>query len=375
MAQDANGKWIGYGLNDSGPQVAKIQRRLIYAYGKNSKAIELGVIESGVFDEKTRDALINLVTHINTTERTTFRADGIADYAIRVRIGAYVPPVLGPKYRIQGVGYDTRAYLMPPDAPSFNRDCAQAAAEGQRLTQLIPDQPIIGIGYSMGAKALREYEMTLTPQQRAQYKLSINFGDPSMRPDGSLVDNPPGEGISRDPHPDWVANRYYSYSLDGDWYPRARGLLFFFYQVISRAELTLDFATWLFTAFPTLAMQELLGAKPSDDPLAGVLAKLGGLMTTGPASTIGAPLNPVQLFTLLPALVELITDALKFAMTGAHGLYADPRHAVFDGLTAVDHAVKTIREKVPGGATLLLFPGSWATWNQGFQFDVALRLQ
>jgi hypothetical protein len=381
MAHDNGGKWIGLGFDqitgvpDTGETVAKVQHRLLFAYAKNSKAITHGVHESGTWDAATRDALIDLMVHVNRTEGTSFRTDGIADYAIQVRIGAQVPPILGPKYRIQGVGHDTRAYLMPPDAPSFNRATAAGASEAIRLTNLIPNEPIVGIGYSMGAKTLRDYEARLTPQMQAQYKLSINFGDPSMRAEGSLLGNDAGEGISREPHPDWVVDRYYSYSIDGDWYPRSRGLLFFLYQVIARAELTLDFASWLFLVFPMQAMQELTGLKDSDDPVAGALSGLAPMMTTGPANSVGALMNPLQLLTILPSLVGLLSDAVKFAMTSAHGMYGDPAHAFWDGMTAVDHAVKTIREKVPDGATLLLFPGSWAQWNQGFQFDVALRLQ
>lgn len=390
MAHDAGGKWSGYGLGDVGSEVARVQHRLLYAYPKNSFAVQMGVLETGVFDDATRRSVQQLAIHINsdpallrkmTGGDKPLRTDGIADLALRTAIRAYIPPVLGPKYRIQGVWHDTRAYLMPPDAPSFNRDTAAGAREGQRLTQTI-DGDIIGIGYSMGAKTLRDYEMTLTAEQRARYLMSINFGDPSMRPDGSLLGNDPGEGISRQPHPDFVADRYWSYSIDGDWYPRARGLLFFFYEVISRAELTLDFASWLLTKMPTVAMQELTGLVGSSDDtgVAGILSGLVGFVTAGPvnfvpANPLGNLVNPLQLLALLPSLINLMVDAVKFVGTQAHGMYADLNHAFWDGMTAVDHAVKTIRETCPNGATLLLFPGSWAMWNQGFQFDVALRLQ
>lgn len=389
MAHDAAGKWLGLGFDqvsgapDIGPPVAKVQHRLLYAYGKNSNAVAHGVRENGIWDTATRDALIDLVVYINRAEGKNFRVDGIADYAIQVRIGAYVPPVLGPKYEIQGVYYDTTAYLMPPTAHSFNKATQQGAAEGVRLTMTRPPgRKIIVLGYSMGAKTARDYEMMLPVERRADVVLSVQFGDPSMPEGGSLLDNPPGSGISGEPHPDWVLDRLFSYSLDGDWYPRARGLLFFLYQVIARAELTLDFAMWLLTQFPTQAMQELTGLKTSTDTtgIAGILAPLAGFMTAGPASIIPAnPLanliNPLQLFALLPELINLLTDALKFAMTNAHGMYGDPAHAVFDGLTGVDHAIRTIKARVPEGALLLLFPGSWATWDQGFDADVAFALQ
>jgi hypothetical protein len=121
-------------------------------------------------------------------------------------------------------------------------------------------------------------------------------------------------------------------------------------------------------------MQQLMGTAPSSDPLAGMLSGLGGAITSGPANSIGSLLNPLQIVALLPQLITLLVDAIQFAASGAHGLYGDPAHANWDGMTGVDKAVSLIREKVPT-ATLLLFPGSWAQWNQGFQFDVALRLQ
>jgi hypothetical protein len=44
-------------------------------------------------------------------------------------------------------------------------------------------------------------------------------------------------------------------------------------------------------------------------------------------------------------------------------------------MTAVDHAVATVRRVAPQGATMFLLPGTWSNWDQLFQFDVAIRLQ
>ena len=148
------------------------------------------------------------------------------------------------------------------------------------------------------------------------------------------------------PQPEWCWDRLYSFAIEGDWYPQARGLLFFLFEIIARAELTIEFATWLFTKFPTLAMQQLMGEAPSDDPVAGVLSGL--------AKFAGVAAGPVQLLMLLPQLVELLVDAIKFAATGAHGMYGDPGHALWDGMTGVDKAVALVREKVP---TATLNPG------------------
>ena len=60
MVHNDRGDWIGYGLGDSGTQVTKIQHRLIFAYPKNSRAIELGVQESGIYDSATEEAVKNV---------------------------------------------------------------------------------------------------------------------------------------------------------------------------------------------------------------------------------------------------------------------------------------------------------------------------
>src|SRR5262245_56475651 len=71
-----DGKWIGYGPGDdtqppdTGPQVSKIQHRLIYAYPKNSKAIDEGVIENGVYTAQTAAAVKNIQAFINAHTAT-----------------------------------------------------------------------------------------------------------------------------------------------------------------------------------------------------------------------------------------------------------------------------------------------------------------
>lgn len=376
-----DGKWIGFGLGDTGDQVRKIQHRLLFAYPRNSGAIGLGVTENGYFDEPTRNALQNLQLYLNSHENAGLHSDGICDYRTSVRIGAYVPgPVIyRSKYPIQGVWADSRAFLSPPDAHSFVKATNDFAAEAIRLYSGNVGEPIIPIAYSMGGVSVCKFLHALRPEWRQYVAGVVTFGDPSMPATGSLNGDTPGEGISRMPQPDWCRDRYWSYAIDGDWYPQARGLLFMLYDLLSRAELTLDFAVYLFTVFPLQAMQELMGARPSSNPfdagLNGVLGMLGGLITSGPASVIGSVLGPMQLMAILPQLVFLLFDAIKFIATGAHGRYGDPAYALWDGQTGVDHAARMIREHVPDGAWLYLFPGSWSNWDQLFQFDVAVRLQ
>lgn len=388
----ADGKWIGYGEGDVSDAVTPIERRLVHAYPTNSHAIEYGVAVDRTYTASTAQAVRDLTAFMNNDPRelerlqrmgiaTPLRADGVANLDVRKAIGAYVEAPANPpqsKYPIQGVWADSRAFLNPPTAHSFAKATNDFRDEAIRLYRPMAGTPIWPIGYSMGGVSVQKFLTALPPEWR-QYVVGVStFGDPSMPMEGSLNGNDPGEGISRTPQPQWCWNRYWSYSIDGDWYPRARGLLFLLYQILTRAELTMDFAIYLFTEFPKLAFQQLLGnaAMPSSDPLFGVLSGLAGLMTSGPANMVGiSVLNPLQLFAILPDLVRLLFDAIKFIATNAHGKYGDPAYALWDGMTAVDHAAATIRRVAPDGCTLFLLPGTWANWNQGFPFDVAVELQ
>lgn len=381
-----DGQWVGYGLGDESDEVTKIDRRLLYAYPKNSHAVEHGVVVDRHYDAATQAAVIDLATFINNDPellrsmaggRRLDRAQdlGVADLAFRQAIGAYVPPVYRPKYPIQGVWADSRAFLNPPDAHSFAKATNDFAAEGYRLYSAHAGEPVVVIGYSMGGVSAKKFLDRLRPEWRQHVKALITLGDPCMPADGSLLGDEPGQGISKNPQPGWVRDRYWSYSIDGDWYPRARGLLFLLYQILTRAELTLDFAVYLFTQFPQQAMQELMGVTPSSDPLAGALSGLAGLLSTGPVNMIGAVLDPLQILAVLPKVVYLLFDAIKFIATNAHGQYGNPAYALWDGMTAVDHATQVIRDHVPDGAWLYLFPGTWSTWDQLFQFDIAASLQ
>jgi len=392
MAHDVNGKWIGYGEGDRGPEVTKIERRLTLVYPKNSHAAQYGVQADDYFDQATASALHDLTQFMNSDAlerqrmlqlgvKLPLRTDGVADLNVRTAIGAYVPPPPPPrrqKWPCQGVWADSRAFLNPPDAHSFEKATNDFASEGYRLYEGMVGRRIWAIGYSMGGTSVQKFLSRLRPEWRQYVEGVITFGDPSMPPEGSLNGDTPGEGISRTPQPAWVRDRYWSYAIPGDWYPQARGLLFLLYKILTKAELTLDFATYLFTQFPTEAMQELMGQKASTDPmdqvLNGVLRPLAGLMTSGPLGTVGSLLNPLALMSVLPNLVYLLFDAIKFVATNAHGLYADPAQANWDGMTGVDHAAQMIRDHSPGDATLFLFPGTWSNWDQLFQFDTWVRV-
>ena len=88
MKQD--GKWVGYGVGDTGDQVIKIQHRLIAAYPKNSQAKELGVVESGIYDTATESAVRNIQPFLKLP------ATGIANAATQRALGAVTQPVAAP---------------------------------------------------------------------------------------------------------------------------------------------------------------------------------------------------------------------------------------------------------------------------------------
>lgn len=355
-----DGKWVGLGPGDSDPKIAQIKAFMRVKF----KSYAGHLNDSPVYDHDLFVAVVEMQKRYGLRQ-PDHPLSGVLDYITQHKMGFLAPVIPPDRFPIQGVGHNTTAFLQPDPFHTFNEATDEGAVEALRLFNLNPS-PTICIGYSMGGVTANKFLRLLPEDQRSQIKMLVTLGDPSMPAEGSLLGNDPGEGISRFPQPTWVRDRYYSYSLDGDWYPRARGLLFLLYDILTRAELTWEFATWLFTEFPSRAMQEIMGLTLSDDPLAGILAPLGDIArrVTG--------IN--ELFMVLPNLLFLLFDAIKFAATNAHGMYADPQHANWDGLTAVDHAVRLIREKVPT-ARLFLFPGTWAMWDQGFPFDIAVRLQ
>ncbi|WP_246228820.1 DUF4682 domain-containing protein [Mycolicibacterium psychrotolerans] len=124
------------------------------------------------------------------------------------------------------------------------------------------------------------------------------------------------------------------------------------YEILAKAELTVDFAAFLIRMLVTLPGRILTGeADAGDDPvdqnLHGVLRPLAGAITTGNDNVIGAFLNPFQTLFALRSVIWLIFDAVKFVATQAHGMYADPRFALWGGMTAVDHATSVIRRTAP----------------------------
>lgn len=365
--KDHTGKWIGYGLGDSNlPLINKIQRRLIYAYPKNSKALTHGVTESGVFDAATRQAVIDLCMHINMTQNKTLRTDGVADWKVLVAIGAVVPAPTAPTKRFiqQGVGFNTSAFLMGDATHSYMDALAEGSGELLRLA--LPDpRPKVIIGYSMGDDVANRAMLRWPADRRDEIKAVIGFGGPSRPPGPTLLGNDPGgKGIAGVHTPDWLRDRTYHFTHEGDMYANAVGVLPQLYQILVRLEASLEFASYLFNVFATSFGQQLLGLAASTMPGAGALKPLLGLITPGPTDRTDGDIKLTAMITNLPAIVQTIAAALKFVHTNAHYRYHDMPRPFWNNQTAVDCAAGIIRDNVRE-AVVYTVPGTVSFWNDG----------
>jgi hypothetical protein len=99
------------------------------------------------------------------------------------------------------------------------------------------------IGYSMDGMSVYKCLTALPPEWRRFVVGVTTMGDPCTPPEGSPNGNDPGEGISELYQSEWVRDRYWSYSIEGDCHPRCTE--------------------------PTLPGKMLSGQTPTDDPLAG----------------------------------------------------------------------------------------------------------
>lgn len=367
MSTDANGKWIGYGIGDTGPQVAKIQHRLILAYPKNSHAVEHGVTESGTFDKATAAAVIDITSYLNAHTGTKLRVDGIADYAVQKAIGAVVTAPVAPTKRFvqQGVGYNTDAFLMGDPTHSYVDACNEGSAELLRLALPVVGLPKVINGYSMGADVVRQALERWPADRRDEIKLIVAFGNPCRRPGPTLLGNDPGgQGIAGAWYPEWTWDRLYDFTQPGDMYPNSTGLLPQLYQILTRMEATTDFALYLFNLLTSSFGPLLLGTVASAAPGAGALAGILGMITPGPfTQTAGQP-NLLAMITNIPAIIQTLVAALQFVQTNAHFRYGDEPQPYWRNLTAVDCAAQIITEKVQT-ATVYTVPGTVASWNDG----------
>lgn len=350
-------------------EIAKLQHRLLFAYATNSGAHDEGVIESGIFDTATDKALRTMQRWLAEHEDPKYnRAPGVLTYDCKTRLGVILAAPKAPTKRFvqQGVGFSTDAFLMGDPTHSYVDARTEGAAELLRLALPMVGVPKVWMGYSMGDDVVNTALLQWPEDRRDEIKLIIGFGGPSRRGGPTLLGNDPGgQGISGVFGPDWAVPITYQFTHEGDMYPNAVGLLPWLYQILTRMEISLDFAAYLFNLFMSTVGRWLLGLLASSLPGAGALSAVANLVTTGPTDQVGGQiLDVMSLFTLLPQIIQTIAAALKFVQTNAHFHYHDQPEPFWRGLTAVDCAAQIITEKV-SNATVFTVPGTVSWWNDG----------
>lgn len=369
-------------------EIRKLQHRLLYVFAKNSQSHELGVIESGVFDQATDKALRNIQTFLARTEDPKFNAQpGVLTYDLKLRLGVVVLPPKSPKKRFvqQGVGFSTDAFLMGDVTHSYQNALDEGTAETLKLAAPLVGVPKVLIGYSMGDDIVNHVLWNWWPDRRDELKVVVGIGPPSRNPGPTLLgNNPPGQGISGLFTPEWARGRTYQFVADGDMYGCAVGLLPQLYQILIRLEVSIEFAMFLFSQLTSGFGGQLLGLAGAAVPGFGALAPILGMLTgsggggllggfggllggsqTAPVpGTNAAVLQPLSLLTMLPAIIPTLAAALKFVSTNAHYHYHDQPRPEWRGLTAVDCAAQIIAEKVPE-AVVYTVPGTVSWWNDG----------
>ena len=354
--------WVGWTLGMQGEKVRAIQDKLTRKY---QWARDMGVQVSGTYDQTTADAIAEL------QRRTALPVTGIADYATQVRLGVVElrPPALtvaytvpgtwagwndGPpawtawkldpkRFRQQGVGYPAMGFLQPNPQVSYNESRDAGVAELRRLA--LPDpEPKVLLGYSQGADVVVRFLHSWPAERRGEIAKVVTFGSPGRPPGPTLLgNNPEGSGISGVFTPEWARDRTYDFTIDGDMYSEAVGLLPWLYDILTRLEISLEFAAYLFQLLASTVGAQLLGTLTGGNAGAagfGALAGVLGLVTPGPVTQTGGPISLTAIIAALPAIVQTIVAALRFVATNAHQHYHD--QPLFDGLTGVDRAAQII---------------------------------
>lgn len=361
--------WRGWELGMAGEPVRLMQDLLIRKYQwvrDNYPTLQA----TGLFDQTTQDALRDFQLRVGMF------ASGIADWKTQQRLGMFDVPAKktvvftipgtwagwndGPpawtawsldksRFYQQGVGYPAMGFLTPNPNVSYEESRDAGVEETVRLIKLLPaGTPLVLIGYSQGAEVAVRTSADFLPggrlaDRRGDLKRIITFGSPSRPAGPTLVgNNPPGGGIAGFTTPVELKPICYDYVTNGDMYPCATNMLRFFYAILTKMELSVDFG---------VAALQILGSAvrgPQDKVLGGVLGGLFGNAfggnSTGRVINAVAPKATDAQIGQLAALVSNAGDvaqtvkvALQFATTGAHMQYHT--WPDFGGKTAVQHAI------------------------------------
>lgn len=360
--------WRGWELGMSGEQVRIIQDRLIRKFQwVRDKYPQLEA--TGSYDVATRDAIRDFQLRVGMF------ASGIADWKTQQRLGLFDVPQNkttvftipgtwagwndGPpawvawgldkkRFYQQGVGYPAMGFLTPNPNTSYEESRDSGVEETVRLINLLPAKaPIVLIGYSQGADVAVTASREFLPGGRLEgrqgdLKRIITFGSPCRPAGRTLVgNNPPGEGIAGAPTPAEFRSISWDYVTNGDMYASSTKLLRLFYSILTKMELSVDFAV--------AAIQILGTAVGGSQPgvLGGVLGGLFGtsgsnstrrvIDAVAPKATVGQVAALSALVTDIGDVAQTIKVALQFASTGAHMNYHT--WPDFEGRSAVQHAI------------------------------------
>ena len=348
-----------------GPEVATIKDKLVRKFAWARDKFPTLTERTEFYDQATAAAIKEFQF------RVALPANGIADTATLVRLGVVTPTRTttalvatvpgtwagwndGPpawvawgldagRFRQQGVAYPAMGFLSPDPNVSYNESRDAGTEELLRLS-LQDAGPKVWIGYSQGADVIVRALHRWPAERRPEIRAVVTFGSPGRRPGPTLLGNDPeGAGISGVFTPDWAAARTWDFCIDGDMYCNAVGLLPTLYDILTRMELSADFAMYLFQILTSDVGAQLMGtAAGGGQPGAGVLSGVHGLVTHGPLPFGGGQVSLQNILFNLPAIIQTLGAALRFVITGAHGHYHD--QPLFDGMSAVDRARRIITE-------------------------------
>lgn len=362
---NSDGQWVlGYnvetGVGDRSPEIRRIKAHMRAMY--RSYAGHLA--DTDVFDEEMVAAVSEM------QRRQKVRVTGWIGYGDKVRmryviegpdtVGYAVPGTwgqwnIGPQAMavnrypervfLQGVQFNTSAFINPDPRHSYAEACQEGVAELLRLSLPDPRRKVIA-GYSLGAEVVARFLAAWPAERRREILCVITFGSPS-RPPGptKLGPDPGGAGISGFYTPEWARDREWSYTINGDMYSEANSpLMTALYQILTRMEMSVEFMRYLFGVLTSSVGPALLGIAGAMIPGFGVLRGLLGLVTEGDETQTDGPPNLLAMMMNLPIIITALIGALKFVFTGAHGKYWVNRE--FEGMTAEDHAASVVRRLV-----------------------------
>ncbi|MGP4058130.1 glycoside hydrolase domain-containing protein [Mycobacterium sp. 4D054] len=376
----------------SGDQVRLIQRRALLAFG--SYSVPLGVQLNGTYDAATAAFVEEFQSRKNASgyqprlPANPNARPGDCDFETKKALGILPTtptPGTGPKYvgyavpgtwgtwnigpqcmavnrhpemvHLQGVGYNTSAFLNPDPQHSYVEAREEGTAELLRLA--LPDpRPKFLSGYSMGADVVVRFLHAWPADRQSEIVGVFTFGSPGRPPGVTKLGGPDpgGAGISGVYTPEIYRDREWSYTINGDMYSEATALLPALYDILTRMELSPAFVEYLFTWLTGIPLgggnfgltapantigSGLLGLNGNAGPGSGALSSILGMVTPGPLNQTSGPISLPAMLMNIPGIVMTLVSALKFVVTGAHGKYWVDR--TFDGMNAEDHAASVVR--------------------------------